>query len=307
MELILPVSEQKKVHKHDKIEVRYYNPLITDSDSLRRVTTILVDEITDATDTAQKNLSVVGRSPARDIIDSTWSDMIINQQTLEYVAGKIAEPFGIKVIRLPTNSPLTGPVHSFSWENESPWAKLLTEADNQGYIFTSDEGGNLNLWRVASGLRQEGFSLSEGQNIRDIRTTENGSEQFHKYIVRGSGQEAIKIDPTCKNNRVLTLNMTDFYVSEETLRRRALTEMYRRRENRTLVTVSGWGLSDQQIQALGGETIRKEVFWNPNFLIPVKIPSSFLNGNLLVSQVEYEADHSTMSCGLTLVNSEAYK
>jgi prophage tail gpP-like protein len=73
-----------------------------------------------------------------------------------------------------------------------------------------------------------------------------------------------------------------------------------------MVTVSGWGLGDRQIQSLG-ETIRREVFWNPNFLIPVNIPSSGLRGNLLVSEVEYEADETVETSSLTLVNPEAYK
>jgi prophage tail gpP-like protein len=305
MELEIPASERNKIHKHDKVEVRCFNELIKDSDHRRRITTVIVDEITDITDTAQKGLMIIGRSPARDIIDSTWSGIIPHQQNLEYVAGKVAEPFGIKVQRMPTNSPETGPVFSFSWENESPWQKLIAEADNQGYIFTSNEAGDLYLWRVAVGIRDEGFSLSEGSNIRNIQTTENGAEQFHEYVARASFREARIIDNTCRNNRKMTINITDEATSQESLERRVLTEMLRRRENRTTVTVSGWGLSDAQIQALG-ETIRKEVFWNPNFLIPVKIPFSGLDGNLLISQAEYQADESSMSAAITLVNPEAY-
>jgi prophage tail gpP-like protein len=308
MELELPVSERHKIHKHDKIEVRLFSPYITleeNKDQTRRVTTIMADEITDSTDAAQKGLMIIGRSPARDIIDSTWSGTISGQQNLEYVAGKVAEPFGIKVQRMPTDSPETGPVSSFSWENESPWQKLIAEADNQGYIFTSNEAGNLYLWKVAVNIRDEDFSLSEGSNIRNIQTTENGAEQFHEYVVRSAGKEARQIDSACKNNRVMTINLTDLIVSEENLLRRALTEMRRRQENRTTVTVSGWGLSESHITA-GGNTYQKEIFWNPNFLIPVKIPSSGLNGNLLISQVEYQADESSMTAALTLVNPEAY-
>ena len=305
MELTVPTSERDKIRKHDKVEVRYYNPLINDSDSRRRVTTIMVDEVTDTADASQKCLTVIGRSPARDIIDSTWSGECRNQMKLEDVARKIADKFNIVVQRMPTNSPETGPVFSFSWENESPWTKLINEADNQGYIFTSNEAGDLYLWRVATGIRDEGFFLSEGQNIRDIQSTQNGAEQFHEYLVRASWKEAREIDNTCRNNRILTINLTNMDVPEEVLRRRAKTEMLRRRENRTLVTVTGWGLNDSQIRSLGN-TIRREVFWNPNFLIPVRIPSVGLDGRLLISQVEYEADPSTMTSALTLVNAEAY-
>jgi prophage tail gpP-like protein len=306
MELELPVSERNKIHKHDKVEVRYFNKYINDSDSKRRVTTIMVDEITDITDTTKKGLLVVGRSPARDIIDSSWSDVMILQQNLEELARDIAKKFGIDVIRMPTNSPETGPVFTFSWENESPWVKLLNEAANQGFIFTSNEAGNLYLWKVAAGLRDEGFSLSEGSNVRNIQTTENGAEQFHEYVAKAAFKTARITDPTCKNHRLMTINITDENISQEALERRVLTEMRRRRDNRTLVTVSGWGLSDSQIQALG-ETYHREVFWNPNFLTPVNIPSSGLRGNLLVSEVEYEADKSSMASNLTLVKPEAYK
>jgi prophage tail gpP-like protein len=322
MELETPTSERHKIHKHDKIEVRYFNQYISESeqnDKKRRVTTIMVDEITDITDTDKKGLLVIGRSPARDIIDSAWSGIVLHQQSLEKLANDIVSPFldaaGIEkftfegrphVTRMPWNGPETDPVFSFSWENESPWQKLITEADNQGYIFTSNEAGNLYLWKAAVGPRDEGFVLTEGSNIRNIQTTENGAEQFHEYIARASFKEAGIIDNTCKNNRKMTINITDENTSQEALERRVLTEMLRRRENRTTVTVSGWGLSDSQIQALG-DTFHKEIFWNPNFLIPVKIPSSGLDGKLLTSQVEYQADESSMTTAITLVNPEAYK
>jgi prophage tail gpP-like protein len=322
MELEVPAGERNKIHKHDKVEVRYYNRYISEreeNDKKRRVTTVMVDEITDVADTGRRGLLVVGRSPARDVIDSAWSDWIIQRRNLEEIANYIVSPFldaaGIEkfrfegrphVTRMPWDGPETRPVFSFSWDYESPWQKLAAEADNQGYIFTSNEAGNLYLWKVAEEERREGFSLSEGSNIRDIQATENGAEQFHEYEVSGAGKKALQTDPTCKNNRKMFIKLTDPVVGEDTLRRRALTEMLRRRENRTTVTVSGWGLNDSQIQALG-DTYQKEIFWNPNFLIPVRIPSVGLSGNLLISQVEYQADESSMTAALTLVNPEAYK
>jgi hypothetical protein len=44
--LEIPPSERGKIHKHDKIEVRYENSLVKDSGGRRRVTTVMVDEIT---------------------------------------------------------------------------------------------------------------------------------------------------------------------------------------------------------------------------------------------------------------------
>jgi prophage tail gpP-like protein len=309
MELELPTSERNKIHKHDKVEIRLHSRYVTPNDNpdgTKRLTTVMVDAITDVTDVAQKGLLVIGRSPARDIIDSAWSGIILRPQNLEYITKKVAERFGIKVQRMPTNAPETKPVFSFSWESESPWQKLIAEADNQHYIFTSNEEGNLYLWKVAIAERDEGFTLDETSNIRNIQATENGAEQFHEYEVKGGGHTpARQIDDTCKNNRILTINLTDPSVSEDTLRLRALAELRRRREKRVTVTVSGWGLSEDRIKAWG-DTLGKEIFWSPNFLIPVNIPSIGLDASLLISEAEYQADASSMTTAITLVSREAY-
>jgi prophage tail gpP-like protein len=201
--------------------------------------------------------------------------------------------------------PETGPVFNFTFGHESPWIKLINAADNQGYIFTSNEAGNLYIWRVAEGVRRERYFLTEGQNIREIQYIENGAEQYHEYLIRAAGREGRAIDNTCKNGRKLWLNLTDPVIDPGSLDRRAKTEMLRRRENRTLVTVTGWGLTNQQIRALE-TTHKKEIFWNPNFLIPVKIPSLGFSDKLLISQVEHTAEPSKMTTVITLVHEDAY-
>jgi prophage tail gpP-like protein len=83
--------------------------------------------------------------------------------------------------------------------------------------------------------------------------------------------------------------------------------MNRRKENRVTVTVPGWGLTDTQIKNnLGSDTSGKEIFWVPNLLIPVSMPSLGLNASLLIAEVEQEADQETMSSTITLVNRGAY-
>jgi prophage tail gpP-like protein len=313
LELEIPASERAKVHKHEKIEVRYENDLVKDSGGRRRVTTVRVDEITAGADVSKHSVLVIGRSPARDIIDSTWSDLLINM-TLYEVTKNICDKFGIVCTNIPTDrGDPTAKVAIFSWENESPWTKLITEADSQkvdgrGFMLTSNEAGDLYIWQVPpeNAVRREGFHLTEGRNIKTIEWKENGAEQYHEYIVTGGyGDPVNVIDNTCNNNRVLTINLTNPEVEAEKILRRAQTEMCRRRENRTTVTVSGWGLTDTQIKNLG-ETIGTEIFWVPNLLIPVSMPSLGLQANLLIAEVEQEADTKTMSSTITLVNREAY-
>lgn len=302
VELVLPVSQRERVHKHDTLVVHYVNKFLTDNDSRRPVTTVQVDEIRDTIDTG-KTVTVFGRSPARDIIDSTWT--AIYSGTLLNVVEAIADKFGITVYHIPTTENGTQTVSNFAFENESPWTKLVTEAENQGYIFTSNQAGNLYLTREPRNAKQWGFYLNEGQNIKSIERTESGSEQFHEYIVKGKNKEISEIDWTCNNNRVLTINLPDFWVDEEKLRMRAKTEMRRRRENKIKVTVSGWGLTDAQIAHLGN-TYQKEIFYEPNFLIPVKIPSAAINTILLTQSVEYTADDKKIEASIELINKEAY-
>ncbi|MDR2096737.1 MAG: hypothetical protein LBP76_14640 [Treponema sp.] len=227
--------------------------------------------------------------------------------TLYELIKTIGGRFGIACTALPLNQgDPTQKVAVFSWENESPWAKLITEADSQGFIFTSNEAGGLYIWKPEGTVRQEGFHLTEGRNIKTIEWKENGAEQYHEYMVTGGGGDPVSvIDTTCNTNRVLTINLTNPEVEAEKILRRAQTEMRRRKENRTTVTVSGWGLSDVQITTLG-ETIRKEIFWTPNLLIPISMPSVGLQANLLLAEVEQEADTNLMSSTITLVNREAY-
>ena len=313
LELEIPASERTKVNKHDRITVRYVNSIVREPYGL--VTTVLIDEITASADPTKHNILVIGRSPARDIIDSTWTEARTNMKLFKFIQ-YIADRFGIpkenvNCLPNPTNNSEYDPtteVPYFSWQNESPWMKIITEADNQGFIITANEAGGLYIWKPEGTVREkENFFLTEGQNIKTIEWKANGAEQYHEYIVSGGGREVRILDDTCNNNRILTIDLTNPYIDEDRLRRRAETEMRRRKENRVTVTVSGWGLTDAQIQKNLGTNVRgKEIFWVPNLLIPVSMPSLGLQAKLLIAEVEMEASVETMSSTITLTNREAY-
>jgi len=312
LELEIPSSEREHVRKHDLIEVRCYNPLFSAPARRPLVTTVRVDEVTASVAESTHNAMVLGRSPARDIIDSTWSGRVWpgdgRSNTLAFATYYIADRFGIATGWFPNvpNDP-TSSVGYFSWRNESPWINLVTEAANQGFIITSNQAGGLYIWRVpaASSVRSEGFRIDEGQNVRSIEWRANGAEQFREYRVIRNMETVVEIDHTNDTNRVLTIDLSGISFNREDLRRRAITEIRRRREIRTTVTVSGWGLTDTQIRTLG-DTNQRELFWSPNFLIPVDMPSLGLSESLLIAEVEHEADTQTMQSTITLVRREAY-
>jgi len=308
LELEIAPSERGKVRRHNKIEVRYANSLVKDSQAAggRRVTTVLVDEITSSADSQKHGITVKGRSPARDIIDSTWSEDFAEMTALD-LAGAIGKRFGIKCHALPPS--IAGKmqiINAFRLENESPWVKLINAADNEGYILTSNEAGDLYFWAVSGAVRDEGFRLVEGANIKSIEWTENGADQFHEYIVRGCGEEVTAVDDTCPGGRILTMDITDPDFPPAKLQRRAETEMHRRRETRATATVAGWGLTDGQIAHLGAVTAGKEIFWVPNLLIPVIAPSIALDAKLLISEVEHEAYPDAFGSRITVVKRDTY-
>lgn len=317
VEVDIPEAERANFHKHGIVQVRFLSQYITEGrDSyggkygFHPVTTVYIDDIDEETDKEKHVITVIGRSAARDIIDSKWSEAVLGQPTLLEILRQIAGEFGFDkedVICLPTTAgDITKPVFSFSWENESPWAKLLTVADSQGLIITSNQLGGLYIEKPARGICDWGFFVEEGVNVREPRRHESGAEQFHEYIVNCGGRQGKATDWTCPNKRKLTINLSEFIVDQEKLDRRAKTEMLRRREDKITCTLSGWGLTEEQIRKLGG-TYHKEIFWEVNLLIPVKLPSFGVNANMLISQVEYTADTKSFSCDITLVKPEAYR
>lgn len=316
-EVEISAAERSLFHKHGIFQIRYLSKYITEGrDSygggygFHPVTTVYIDEIDEETEKASHGVIITGRSAARDIIDSKWSDTILGNPTLLTVLQQIAGEFGFEkkdVICLPTNrGDITKTVTSFSWENESPWAKLLTLADAQGFIITSNQLGGLYICQPARSSCSWGFAIEEGVNLIHPRRSESGAEQFHEYIVNCCNKVGRAIDSTCPNKRKLTINLSEFIIDQEKLDRRAKTEMLRRREDKIVCPLSGWGLTEEQIKKLGG-TYHKEIFWEVNLLIPVKIPSYGLNANMLISQVEYTADTQSFSCEVTLVKPEAYR
>ena len=258
VEVEIPESERSLVHKHGIIQVRYLSRYITEGRDayagkygFHPVTTVYIDYIDEEAQKDTHGIVVTGRSAARDIIDSKWSGTIPGQPTLLQILRQIAGEFGLEeneVLCLPTTAgDITKPVFSFSWETESPWAKLLTVADAQGLIITSSQLGGLYIEQPARSACSWGFAIEEGVNVRHPRRSESGMDQYHDYIVNCNGKQGTAVDVTCPNKRKLTINLSDFIIDQEKLDRRAKTEMLRRREDRVVCTLSGWGLTEAQI------------------------------------------------------------
>ena len=80
------------------------------------------------------------------------------------VAKAIAQKFDIVVQHLPRDVDYTETIPALEWNCESPWTKLLNAADNQGYVLTSNEAGNLYLTKGGRNAGYWRFVIAEGMN-----------------------------------------------------------------------------------------------------------------------------------------------
>jgi len=311
LEAELAYHERENIAPHHKIELRVMSNSLAGESQGRRVTTVLLDTCSVRFTPAAHTVTISGRSPARDIIDSAWEGKL-EKMTLKEICREIAfKQFGIKISTFPPDGPDPAKlIEAFEWTNESPWTKLAGEAMTQGFVFNSAEDGSLYLWQVPGEKNiRPGFAVTEGINVKSAEWLADRSNQFYTYKVTGGGHEPkILDDPysVINKGRILTIGMTDEQVTEETMLGRAAAEFRRRRENSVTVTLKGWGLTDKQIQALG-VTQGKEIFWTPNIMVPVHLPSlGVREQNLLVCEVTQEATAKSIYSEVTLCRREKY-
>jgi len=308
IEIETDVADRKRIAKHMKFGI-YYSRTVNKGLSIVRkpVLTGLVDNVDLESSSKRSSFKFNGRSAARNIVDSKWSDTI-KGKTLFGVVKAIGSKFGIECAMLGTGrTDTTAVIEEFAFENESPWELVQQEAANQGFLVTSNQIGGLYVWKLASGQNEWGFTVKEGENITSFKDSESGSNQFYKYILKADGiQEEGKDDTCLDTTRVLTLNLPDRDMKKEKLKRRVETEIRRRRERRISVGLASWALPSELIEANSKRPGGNEIFWELNFLTPVQIPTLGIKDNLITSQVEYRADKASMSCDVQLSNPKEY-
>ena len=240
-DIVCPLSELKKVEKHDRIIIK---ALMWNNEE-RNVTTTLVDDISAVLNNNQKQMTIHSRSYARDIIDSTDSGRI-EGGTLVEVVRKIAQKYNSNIVvsHYPTNKDNSPPIASFTWENESVWQKLLTIAENNGYAIASNQASNLYVWARNTYLANNAnHKIIEGKNIKSASLNKRGYEQFNCYRIKGNYGIGEKFDYKCDTKRVFTLFFTDENISQKELLNRAESELKRRKSDELNINMYGWGLS----------------------------------------------------------------
>lgn len=304
-EIVCPLSELNKVKKHDKIFIK---ALMEWNKEERAISYILVDNITATLNNNEKEMTIIGRSYARDLIDSVDSGQI-DGGSLVHIVQRIASLYNadIKVKHYPTHEDSSPQIDYFDWENESVWQKLVNTAENNGYAIASNNVSNLYVWKRATNLSNNAnHKFTEGENIVSAVLNARGCEQFNKYCIRGNYEDIEKIDNTCKTKRVLTLHFTDENISEKELLTRGESELKRRKTDELNIKLKGIGLSDEEIakrKIKNGSKV--EVFYEPKQLIPVYMPSFNINKKMIIKSVSLNLSKDDFSSSVSLVDEGA--
>lgn len=257
-------------------------------------------------DPQRRVLAYSGRDKAAAFVDNSavlerWS--FRNVDLVDFVA-KLAAPFDVAVRRQEgltfdkvakvTISP-----------GDSAFDVAHRLAQDAGALLVSDGEGNIVITRTGTTRAQP---LVEGANIMAAAVTYDATERYRKYLVASQtpslfgGEEApnprVKAEAVDagvrRTSRVLYIRPANS-LSTARARKRADWEARIRaaRAETVNVTVQGW---------LQGDGVP----WPVNALCSVRAPSIGVDGELLISQVEYLLDNSGQLAQLRLVRPDAF-
>lgn len=275
------------------------------------VITGFVDSSERGYDAGSHEISVVGRDAAGDVVDCS---VFFNNEKLGNIQGQsllgivklLVKPFGLSV----RDEVKAGAMKLQGWAiepGESVWDNIERAARLHAVMIMSDGNGGLVITRAGTGGNPT--ALIEGENVLSASFCRDDSNRFSKYIIKGqtsnAGSEFITtaefdnhqsaeiLDSTIKRYRPYLIDIDDL-TAGVSLKDRGLWERNVRRgkSRRISVTVQGWSAKDR--------------IWQPNEMVPVKLPTLGVEARLLIVSVTYLLDNQGSRTELLLSPREAY-
>ncbi len=257
------------------------------------------------TTATSRALSYTGRDRAADLVDCSavldrWT---FRNLTLADFVRALAEPFDVKVT-VQTGLALERKSKIVVQPGDKVYDVIMRETAEAGVLLVSDGAGGLVMTR-AGATRAAG--LVEGVNVIAARSKFSAAERFRRYVVvtQAAGTDEAYGDATriqaeatdlaVRASRVLLIR-PDKGGSVDDARRRADWEARIRaaRADSVSVTVRGWRQPDGEI-------------WPVNAIAPVKCPrSAGVDGDMLISQVDYAIDREGTLSVIRLVRPDAF-
>ena len=231
-----------------------------------------------------------------------WTFYNVNVAQL---ATEITKPFDIKVsVQAGLESLLTKHAKIVLHVGDSCFETIAKVAGAAGVLVVSDGAGGIVITR---GGTARAASLVEGQNILAASTEMDATDRFGRYLISSqipgtddASGEATRVlaeatDPAVSAIRVLMIRPEKSYNAEDAKRRADWEARIRAaRAEKVTVTVQGWR---QPSGAL----------WTINTLTRVRAPRLVgVDGDLLISQVEFSVSASGRTTQLSLVRPDAF-
>lgn len=248
---------------------------------------------------------VTGRSRTCDLVDCSLpltSPRRWTAATVETIAAALAAEYGVSVVpEVASGLPLA---RFAVQDGETVHDAIDRLASLRSLLVTDDEFGNLVLTR-ASSLRHAG-TLAEGVNLSSWTVSHKGSQRFSQYAVKTQRRGSVTV-PAALAASVVGLATDDAprtrllvidgqgHLDPAGAQERARYEMLARYGRSLTVTCSVPGWRDA-----AGDV------WRPNRLVRIRIPSSLLDADLLVSAVTLTQGPDGTRADLTLQPPEAF-
>lgn len=232
-------------------------------------------------------IRVTGRSKCEDLVDcaAEWPGGQINGANALAIAQKLAQPYGITVSSKVQNLP---PIVQFNLMLGESAFEVIERISRFSQLLAYDQpDGNLALAQVGTVSAASG--MVEGQNVQEADVQYSADQRYSDYKaflqsvdeftdLGNNGNQLIDVpDPNCPRHREMVIIAEGGQgAGIDVAKKRALWECARRagRSKRARVVVDSWRDSAGNL-------------WQPNTLVPVKLPSLKLNETMCIGEVTY--------------------
>lgn len=256
------------------------------------VITGYIDDVSGKTSKDGIEVTVAGRDRAADLVDcapdldpSEWNGL-----TLDGLARKIAEPFGIEVV---VEVDVAGSFPKIVMNpGQQAWTLLEERARYRQALLVSDGRGRLVITRAGAGGRAE--PLVEGANVLSADWAYTQRDRFSEYVIRGqspgsdswsgdvaAGPVGRALDASLGRYRPFVQVVSSALdVAKATARAQWESTVRAGRAQRLGAGVLGWRQ-------------RSGALWAPNQLAHFQSASAGVRAELLIASVEYGLDAET--------------
>lgn len=253
-----------------------------------------------------KNVTLQGRDRTADLVDcSVTGESEYQALTLDQIATKLCEPFGVKVLNL---TDVGNPFESISVKPSEKVFDLLTRlARQRGVILYSSTHGNLIINKRATTRAQT--ELVQGVNILEASANYTNTDRFSEYTVKAQNDGTIgsKSEDATEGEGTATdagvgrfrpiVMISEAAGDSASAKSRAQWEAtFRAAKSATIkVKVQGWREKTGEL-------------WDVNKLVFLDSPKIGIKDQLLISKVTFSQSESRARvCDLELVRKDSYE